>query len=194
MTLFYNFAFKGYYIFAEINNSIMRKTTLLAAAILGSVLLSCKKENNETAAATPAEPETKQYAELEKASWLIGSWGNTSKEGTLSENWVKANDSVYNGTTYFIAGKDTVFTENIRLEETNGRLAYITAVSDQNGGHPIRFEMTSGDDKMITFENPKHDFPQKIAYTKINNDSLVATISGMRDGKPAAETFAMKRQ
>lgn len=169
----------------------MKKTTLLSAALLCSVLLSCKKENTETAV---AEPEKKQYTQLAKMDWLLGSWGHTSKEGTLAENWVKTNDSVYKGESFFIIEKDTVFAEYVDLAEANGRLTYTVSVKGQNNEKPVAFTMTSGDDKTTAFENPEHDFPNKITYNKVNNDSLVATISGMRDGKPATETFAMKRQ
>lgn len=170
-------------------NFMKRNITLLAAAIL---LFSCK-ENKEQATETTEEP-VKSYSQLEKAQWLLGSWENASPEGNLSENWEKTNDSVYAGHTYFVIGKDTVFTESITLVEANGKLAYVTAVSDQNGGKAIRFEMTSGTEDQLVFENPKHDFPQKITYNKITNDSLVAEISGMKEGKPSTEQFAMKKQ
>lgn len=162
-----------------------RKVTILAALVC-SMFISCKGQEKETNA--------KKHAQMKKAGWLIGSWGFTTPEGTLNETWKKANDSVYNGQTNFIIGKDTVFTERIRLEETNGKLAYITAVSDQNDGKAIRFELTSITDKQMVFENPAHDFPQKITYNKISNDSLVAEISGMRNGKPASEVFPMGRR
>jgi hypothetical protein len=45
----------------------------------------------------------------------------------------------------------------------------------------------------LVFENPKHDYPKKITYTKINDDSLVAEISGILDGKPSSEKFSMKK-
>lgn len=171
----------------------MRKTTLLIAAVTGSILLSCKKENTETADATTVEPQPKKYVQLEKMNWLLGSWGHTSKEGTLAENWVKANDSVYKGESFFIIGKDTVFAEYVDLAETNGKLIYSASAKGQNNEKPVPFTMTSGDDKTTVFENPEHDFPNKITYNRVNNDSLVATISGMQKGKPATETFAMKR-
>lgn len=187
MTLFYNFCMHIDFIFAIQNQTFMKRNiTLLAAAVL---LFSCK-ENKEQVTEIPA----KAYTQLEKAQWLIGSWGNASPEGNLTENWEKTNDSVYAGHTYFVIGKDTVFTESIRLEEANGKLAYVTAVSDQNDGKAIRFEMTSASDNQLVFENPKHDFPQKITYNKITNDSLVAEISGMKEGKPSTEQFAMKKQ
>lgn len=170
----------------------MKRTTLLSAALFCSLIFSCKKENTETETA-PAQTESKQYGQLEKNNWLIGSWGHTSPEGTLAEKWTKANDSVYKGESFFIIGKDTVFAEYIDLIEANGKLTYTVSVKGQNNEEPVPFEMTSSDENKTVFENPKHDFPNKITYTKINNDSLVAVISGMQKGKPATETFAMKR-
>ena len=53
--------------------------------------------------------------------------------------------------------------------------------------------MTDGGDDFMVFENPEHDFPTKITYKKINADSIVAEISGNRNGKQASELFPMKR-
>lgn len=170
-----------------------RNFTLLSAAVVCAALVSCKDKPKETE--TPEQPEVKTYAELEKANWFLGNWGNKTPEGELTERWVKANDSVYKGETYFVVGgKDTVFSEAVDLIEEKGKLAYIVTVPGQNNEKPVRFEMTSGNDKQIIFENPKHDYPSKITYNKITADSIVAEISGIQKGKPASETFALKKQ
>ncbi len=172
----------------------MNKTiTFLSAAMLCGALLSCNSKK-ETETPSIKSPVAKTYPHLEKAAWLIGSWGNTSSEGVLSENWKKVNDSVYHGESYFVVGKDTVFSENIQLAETNGKLVYNVTVPGQNNGQATPFELTSSSGSQMVFENPEHDFPNRITYNKISNDSLVAEISGIQKGKPAKETFAMKRQ
>jgi hypothetical protein len=170
----------------------MKQTiTLLVAALL---LLSCKKETTATVVETTETAQTKTYANLEKANWFLGEWGNTSKEGALTERWKKENDSVYHGESYFVVGgKDTVFAEHISLEDANGKLAYTVTVPNQNNGEAVRFDMTSVSDSQIVFENPKYDFPNKIIYNKVGTDSLVAVISGIQKGKPATEKFAMKK-
>jgi len=173
----------------------MSKTiTFLSAAVVCGAAFSCtgKKETGTTGAETA--PAAKTYPQLGKAAWLIGSWGNTTPDGILTERWNKENDSVYLGESYFVVGKDTVFSESIQLEESNGKLVYNVTVPGQNNGQATPFELTSSSDSQMVFENTKHDFPNKIKYNKINNDSLVAEISGMQKGKPATETFAMKRQ
>ena len=78
------------------------------------------------------------------------------------------------------------------LQEQNN-LFYIPNVNNQNGGLPVRFATKTVSDMELVFENPQHDFPQIISYTKINADSLVAEISGTINGKERKQTFPMKR-
>lgn len=154
-----------------------RIITLLTSALLLVFATSCKEK-----------------AKIEKANWFLGEWVNKSAEGELTERWKKENDSVYHGESYFVVGgKDTVFAEHVQLEETKGKLAFTVTVPNQNNEKPVRFEMTSGDDKQIVFENPKHDYPSKIVYNKVGSDSLVAEIFGIQKGKPASEKFRMKK-
>ena len=171
-----------------------RNFTLLSAAIVCAAFVSCKDKTAEAEA--PAEtPEAKAYTQLEKASWFLGNWGSKSPEGELTERWQKVNDSVYKGESYFVVGgKDTVFSEAVDLVENKGKLTYIVTVPGQNNEKPVPFEMTQSSDTQIIFENPAHDYPNKIVYNKITNDSIVAEISGMQKGKPAKEQFALKKQ
>jgi len=158
--------------------------------IAASVIVSCKNTNEK-----PADTSTpKSYSQIKNADWFIGVWDNTSAEGELTERWKKVNDSVYHGESYYvIAGKDTVFSETVELEETKGKLTYTVTVPNQNDEQPVSFEATSITGNQIIFKNPEHDFPNKIVYNKIGNDSLVAEIFGHKNGKPATEKFAMKK-
>ncbi len=158
--------------------------------LLGLIMItSCKKEiKTET-------PIVKSYDNLEKAAWFIGEWGNKSKEGELTERWKKENDSVYFGESYFVVGeKDTVFAEHVKLEDKNGKLSFTVTVPGQNDELPVTFMMTSSTDNQIVFENPKHDYPSKIVYYKVGNDSLVAEIFGLKKGKAASEKFLMAKR
>lgn len=159
------------------------KKIFLSAAVITTALISCKNGKESSAA-----------RQIAKAEWLIGAWENKMPNGTLSENWEKQNDSVFTGQSFFIHGKDTIHAESIALVEENGTLVYRPTVKGQNGDKLVDFKLTSATDKQLVFENPSHDFPQKISYTKITNDSLVAEISGKQQGKPASEKFGMKKR
>ena len=155
--------------------------------VLG-IFSSCKKE-------TKTQAPVKTYPNLAKAEWFIGEWGNKSAEGELTERWKKENDSVYFGESYFVVGeKDTVFAEHVKLEDKNGKLFFTVTVPGQNDELPVTFMMTSSTDNQIVFENPKHDYPSKIVYNKVGNDSLVAEIFGMKKGKMASEKFLMAKR
>lgn len=128
---------------------------------------------------------------IEKAQWLMGRWQNTSAKGLLTEIWRKENDSTLVGQSYFIAGRDTLSFENIRLEQRNGILSYIPTVRDQNMGQAIYFTLTLSTDSTLVFENPEHDFPQKISYTIMAKDSLIAEVSAVVDGKVKSQSFRL---
>lgn len=46
---------------------------------------------------------------------------------------------------------------------------------------------------MAVFENPNHDFPQRIIYRLVTVDSLVARIEGRIDGKERSSDFPYRR-
>jgi hypothetical protein len=146
-----------------------------------------------TSAYTSQAQSSAKYNELKKAAWLLGSWQQESAKGFTTETWKKLNDSTYQGKSYELNGKDTVSSETIRLEQHGGNLYYVPTVKNQNDGKPVTFTMVKSSAGSLLFENPTHDFPQKIGYTKINKDSLLAEISGVAKGKLRVIKFPMGR-
>jgi hypothetical protein len=137
----------------------------------------------------------KDFEELNKASWLIGEWQKKDSIGTLQENWKSENDSTYSGASYFIIEKgDTVHSESIELMEDKEHLIYTATVKGENNDDSIPFQMTESTDSLLVFENPKHDYPQKIKY-KLNKDkSILATVSGKQKGKESSESYLMHKK
>ena len=156
----------------------MKKTILLLVAV--ALVISCKKSEKEN--------------KLEAANWLVGTWENKSDYGDMIEIWNKSNDSLYVGNSYFIKQKDTLHSESIELKQKGDVVLYIPTVKGQNNDQPVTFQLTKQTPKQLVFENPTHDFPQKIVYQQITADSLVATISGMQQGKVSSESFSMKKK
>jgi hypothetical protein len=155
-------------------------------AVVFTAFIGCKKNEEKNA----------KYTELSKANWLIGNWENELEGGTMTESWEKANDSTFKGASYFMKNKmkDTIHLESVELTERNGLVSYNPTVQGQNNDLPVVFKLTSATAKQLVFENPAHDYPQKITYTQITADSLVAEISGMQQGKPASEKYPMKKK
>jgi hypothetical protein len=156
----------------------MKKTIVLI--LIAVVSLSCKKESNEN--------------KLKSMEWLLGSWENNAEYGNMQENWKKVNDSVCQGESYFIKGKDTLHSETITLQQKEDQVLYVPTVRGQNNDQPVVFLLTKQTPKQLVFENPNHDYPKKIIYNLITKDSLVATISGTQQGKPSSDSFPMKKR
>jgi hypothetical protein len=136
---------------------------------------------------------TKQTNDLKIAAWLIGTWENKTQKGSIYETWIKTNDKEFSGKSYIIKEKDTIVFENIRCVWEQDGLFYIPEVKNQNEGLPVRFASKTISETQLVFENPQHDFPQLISYTKMSEDSLVAEISGTKNGQVRKQIFPMKR-
>ncbi len=155
----------------------MKKTILFF--ILISTLTSCTK--------------SKQVSKIVVADWLLGKWENNSVDGNLLEIWKKTNDSIYEGQSFFIKGKDTLHFEEIQMKQNGEVLFYIATVKGQNNDKPVTFKHNNTIKKELVFENAKHDFPKKIVYSQLTKDSILIEISGIQQGKPSSEEFSMKR-
>ena len=157
---------------------MFQKTTLL---LLLLAIASCKN------------PEATEKDQIKTANWLLGKWESKIDDGDLSESWKQINDSTFQAESFFIKGKDTLHFESITLQQKGEELFYNATVKGQNEDKAVAFRLTNKTEKQLVFENPKHDYPQKITYTLINKDSLVAAISGTQLGKPSSEKFGMKK-
>jgi hypothetical protein len=134
-----------------------------------------------------------QKTEINKTEWLVGTWENKTQNGSIYETWAKQSEVELAGKSYMLKEKDTIVFETIRLLQENNNLFYIPKVKNQNDYLPVRFAAKTVSDKELVFENPSHDFPQIISYSKINADSLVAEISGTKNGKERKQKFPMRR-
>ena len=150
--------------------------------ILIIILASCQNKSE------------KKFDKLEEMNWLVGNWEQKLPDGILTETWTKENDSMLSGVSYFINAKDTIHFESIKLEQKKQELNYGSTVIGQNNDECVDFKLTSATENIYVFENPEHDYPQKIAYKKVSSDRLIAIISGKMQGKQSQESFPMKKK
>lgn len=85
-----------------------------------------------------------------------------------------------------LKGDRMVAFEFLRIVERDGSLVYI---AQPNGRPPTEFTLTALTADSATFENPTHDFPKMIRYSKRADGSLEARVS---DGGQKAEVFVFK--
>ena len=113
---------------------------------------------------------------------LVGKWEDNSQETTFVEQWTANSDESLSGKGYVMSSKDTVFIEYLSIREVNGVLTYFAQVSDHNDGQVIPFGLKDKKDKRMVFENPDHDFPQRIIYELSTDSTLYVYIEGVENG------------
>lgn len=155
--------------------------------MLIALTFSCKKSDDN------GNDDTEKDI-IKTARWMLGSWEYKSDEGLLTESWKKINDSTYAGTSFFMKGKDTVHNETIQLKQLGDKLTYSTTIIGQNNNKAVAFNLTSTTEKSLIFENSTRDYPQKIMYTQISQDSLVTEISGYQSSNLSSEKYIMVRK
>lgn len=138
---------------------------------------------------TPA-PLARTQATMAQVEWIAGVWTGARGSSTIEERWTPpAGGSMLAISRTLRDGLQSAF-EFLCIVERDGGLVY-TAMP--NGRTPATdFTLTKVDASSATFENPAHDFPKMIRYTKLPDGSLEATISGEGGQKP--QTFLFKRQ
>jgi hypothetical protein len=139
------------------------------------------------AAATKVQ---KARATLAEMDWLSGVWEGTSGTSTFEERWTpRAGGSMMAVARSLRNGLMGSF-EFLCIVERDGGLVYQAM---PNGRQPATdFTLTSIDSTGATFENPDHDFPKMIRYSRRPDGSLEAVISGAANQR--SQTFVFKRQ
>ena len=113
---------------------------------------------------------------LEQLAWLAGTWVTVNGDTTVEERWTPPEGGSMLGMSRTMKGGRMVAFEFLRITERDGQIAYLA----QPGGRcPVTaFPLTQADTTAVTFENPTHDFPKAIRYSKRADGSIEARVSG----------------
>jgi len=150
----------------------------IGLGLLVVVFLSCKKKNDAQGNLAPHR-------------WMLGQWElKDTLSGRLTESWKAVNDTVFEGLSVYLKDKDTLHLEHIKLEAKADGVYYTAIVRGQNNDQPVAFRQTH----VGVFENPKHDYPQKIQYKRTKQGHMQAAISGRQNGRYSREQFVMAKQ
>src|SRR5690606_1322061 len=145
----------------------MRRTFFMAAAGLAL-----------TFAATASVADT----EVAALSWLAGCWAAERGEAGSGEHWMPPAGGTMLGVARTVRNGATVGHEFLQIrEEADGNVVYVALPSGQA---ETTFVMTASAPDSVTFENPRHDFPQRITYRLLSADRLAVRIEGVRDATP----------
>jgi len=123
-------------------------------------------------------------------AWLAGCWDGSGEGRESLEQWMKPSGQTMLGMSRTIAGGKTVAYEFLQIREQDGSIFYIAKPSGQA---EASFKLVKHENHEAIFENPEHDFPQRIIYRLEKDGSLAAAIEGMSKGKLKKIDFPMRR-
>ena len=135
-----------------------------------------------------AMPESAKAAVVD-LEWLAGAWVGTRGRSSIEERWGPPLGGAMLGVSRTVSREKMSAFEYLRIVERDGGLVYIA----QPGGRtPTEFVLTQLDGQRAVFDNPRHDFPQRIVYERSDDGALTAAIGFINGGNPTK--FEFKRE
>lgn len=128
--------------------------------------------------------------DIEQLAWLAGCWTGGSNGRQTDEQWMKPAGGTMFGMSRTVASGKTVESEFLALRQNGPAIVYVAKPASQP---EASFTLVSGDATHAQFENPQHDFPQRIIYRLQPDGSLRARIEGSVNGKARAVDYPMTR-
>lgn len=131
------------------------------------------------AAAAPAQ-------KVEDLKWLGGAWAGESGGRWTEEWWTPPRGGIMIGANFSGKGERADSFEHMRImPDKEGKLVFYA----MPGGAPaVAFPLVKGGASEAVFENPGHDYPQRIIY-RLEGETLTASISLIDGSREHRWTF-----
>ena len=125
-------------------------------------------------------------------SWIAGCWRESGRGGNrvVDEQWMTPSGGTMLGMSRTVRNDSLLEFEHLQILQRAGVLIYH---AEPSGQPPADFVASTVSDTLVVFENPQHDFPQRIIYRRRGTDTLVARIEGTRNGQTRGFDFPYAR-
>jgi hypothetical protein len=120
--------------------------------------------------------------------WLSGYWLSCDGGREVSETWTGPRGGILLGNGVTTAADGEVSFEAMRIGPSASGISFYATPSGQS---PAEFPMKSAGAQDVTFENPAHDFPQRVIYRR-DGEQLIGRIEGVINGKERTATWAYR--
>jgi hypothetical protein len=123
--------------------------------------------------------------------WLSGCWASVDGEPGSGEQWMAPAGRSMFGISRTVRDGTTVAFEFMRIaEDEHGKVVFVALPSGQK---PTTFELISLSENEVVFENPEHDFPQRVIYRLMPGNRLTGRIEGTVNGTARHVDFPMMK-
>ncbi|CAN5383742.1 DUF6265 family protein [soil metagenome] len=129
-------------------------------------------------------------ATISQVAWLKGCWIQAKPNSVVEEQWMGPGGGVMLGMARTLRDGKLRDYEFIRVVETDGSLAFVAKPLNQD---EATFPLKSLTVDQVVFENPAHDFPQRVIYRRTGADEIIGRIEGNIEGQARSVDFPYKR-
>jgi hypothetical protein len=129
-------------------------------------------------------------ATIDQMAWLKGCWVQAKPNGVVEELWMGPGGGTMLGLGRTVRDGKLREYEFVRIVEADGSLAY---VAEPSGQEKATFPLKSLTPDEAVFENPTHDFPQRVIYRRLGPDAVTGRIEGEIGGQAKSVDFPYKR-
>lgn len=145
-----------------------------------------------SAASSLAFAQKSQVTEIGDLDGMAGCWERADKaKGMLfTEMWMKPAGTSIFGVGRTVKNGKTVDYEFMRIEQRPDGIFFIAKPKANEA--ETEFKLKSSTLNEVVFENPEHDFPQRVIY-KLSGKTLTGRIEGTHNGKTSAIDFPFDR-
>jgi hypothetical protein len=128
---------------------------------------------------------------IQQLSWMAGTWVQTKDADTVQESWLGPQGNTMVAVNLTQSARRGTSFEFLRIVETPNGLSYMAS---PNGRSPAtEFKLKEMGDKRVVFENPTHDFPQRVIYWREADGGMKARIEGTVQGKERGLEWRFER-
>jgi hypothetical protein len=172
------------------------RSTFVAALVLVATqsTVACAQTTQAGAGSPPSPPAAGTPAirnPLSDLSFMAGCWRGLTRSGTtIEEFYTTPSSNLIVGTTRYVRDGRTVDFEFTRIDQTDSG-SVITP--HPKGVRSVSFPPKVIEKNRVMWENPSHDFPQRILYSRVAEDTLVARIEGRTPSGDRALEWRMAR-
>jgi hypothetical protein len=166
------------------NHVIARGITVVTVA---GIVVATGLQLRAMAAGARQSPHKLIPATIAQVGWMEGAW--VAKDGSVSieERWTPPAGGAMLAVSRTLKNGRMAGFEFLRIVERDGGLVY---VAQPGGKPPTDFTLTAISENSATFENPAHDFPKLIRYTKRPDGTLEARVG---DGGAKDEIYVFTK-
>ncbi len=128
--------------------------------------------------AAPDPRAPRAVPDLDVLGWLAGCWLRQTATSVTEELWTRPAGGIMVGLSRTVGPSGRASYEHLLIEARGDDVVYVASPSSQA---LTEFTGRLLSDSLAVFENPGHDFPQRILYRRSTPDSLHARIEGPGD-------------